>query len=258
MRLRMYALVAILSLGIGSAAQAETIELTRTDNGNEQTGETQGYALETGDEDPYFDRDYGPNDYDAEDLSASATTDLDAVVNFNIATGSVTASADCNTAPSGSTYGASVSSEATGPAIITGDEDTGYLLMSGTANSTADFVVGSPTDPYAVLVMTGTITISFSPSGSSADETVTVQVGGSHITCTPDGCTGVIKDLSAPGGQYTVSTPALGGTWYVSEHTTPSSSIHLSSSSSFSLDATDLISEYPDFSGSGSCAVNTQ
>ncbi|MES2793942.1 MAG: hypothetical protein V4719_30290 [Planctomycetota bacterium] len=245
-----------VSLMLSGVASAETISLTRVDNGDQQVATSQASGNAQGTVPPYNHMVARPPNEVQDDYSASSTSSAMAVVGFNIGEATDYTDAVCNTAPTVSNFSPSVNVVTGGPMIVTGVAGQAYAHGKGAGVSDADFTVGNPINPTATLTLSGTISISASPDTYTYGWSTTVQVGGSTITCTPTGCTGVIKDTSVPGGEYTVSSPALGGTWNFNQVVPKGSNVHMKAAASYEQSSSALCSDYPDFNVAAFMSVN--
>ncbi|MES2790731.1 MAG: hypothetical protein V4719_14055 [Planctomycetota bacterium] len=245
-----------VSLLLTEVASAETIALTRVNNGDQQIAKSRSFANVLINGPPNMLPDFGPNDDQMDDYSASSTSGAMTAYGADIGEATDYTDAVCNTAPTVTNFAPSVNVVTGGPMIITGTPTRVSARSSGDGTSDADFTVGNPINPTATLVLTGTITIAASSDTFTTTFSTSAQVGGSTITCTPTGCTGVIKDMSVPGGQYTVSSPASGGTWNFSEVVIKGSNIHMKAAASYTQEANNLCSDYPDFNVAAFMSVN--
>ena len=148
----------------------------------------------------------------------------------------------------GSSINPSVNVVTGGPMIVT---NSATARSSGYGQAKGTYSIATPSNPYTVIVLAGQISISAQPGTNTTAFSTSVTVGGSHIYCTGSGCTGVIKDINAPGGQYTVSTPALGGVWNTSEYVTVNSTPSLDIWAMYGQFSTTSCSDWPDFNSYG-------
>lgn len=192
-----WASIAVLILGIEVHA-TETIALTRQDHGDEQQASSgAGVASE-------IDETFGRSSSDLDEhtnLTVTSYAHAEHFVDYGngdtaYANGTNLTTSYTNTSPSSSTYDANIGVDTAG--LVTGGT-TGYGGMphggaEGHGISIATFNVGTPTDPEAVMVLSGTIELNFDSTADCDGAYVYASVGSSYVYIDAYGMSGFLQN----------------------------------------------------------------